>query len=142
MYKTQLILLAAGLAVSVTSVGAEDAVEDRLAAYRAAGATGFSIERGRTLWTEARGQAGPGRAASCADCHTRDLARTGSHVRTGRSIEPLAPAVNAARLTDPAKIEKWLLRNCKGTWGRECSPQEKGDLLVFIRGFGQAEVTP
>jgi hypothetical protein len=36
------------------------------------------------------------------------------------------------RLTDVASIEKWFLRNCRGTWGRECSAQEKGDLLLFI----------
>jgi hypothetical protein len=45
----------------------------------------------------------------------------------------MAPSVNAARLTDQAKIVKWLHRNCKWTLGRECTPQEKGDFLTYIR---------
>ena len=52
---------------------------------------------------------------------------------TGKAIEPLAPSANPKRLTDPEHIEKWFLRNCKWTLGRECTPQEKGDFLVMIR---------
>ena len=44
----------------------------------------------------------------------------------------MAPSVNPKRLTDRTKIEKWFVRNCKWTFGRECTPQEKGDLLSFI----------
>jgi hypothetical protein len=41
--------------------------------------------------------------------------------------------VNPRRLTERRQIEKWLGRNCKWTLGRDCAPQEKGDLLSFIR---------
>ena len=44
----------------------------------------------------------------------------------------MAPSVNPKRLTDRSKIEKWFKRNCKWTLGRECTPQEKGDILTFL----------
>lgn len=44
----------------------------------------------------------------------------------------MKPAVNPERLVDAKKIEKWFLRNCKWTFGRECTAQEKGDFLTFI----------
>jgi hypothetical protein len=45
----------------------------------------------------------------------------------------MAPSVDAERYTDLGKMEKWFKRNCKWTWGRECTPQEKGDLLEYLR---------
>ena len=65
--------------------------------------------------------------------HSADLTSTGKHVRTGKKIKPLAPSVNPKRLTDTKKIEKWFKRNCKWTLGRECTPQEKGNVLAFIK---------
>lgn len=44
----------------------------------------------------------------------------------------MAPSANPERLTDVRKIEKWFKRNCKWTLGRECSAQEKTDLLLYI----------
>ena len=64
---------------------------------------------------------------SCTTCHGTDQAKPGRHQRTGKVIESMAPSVNPQRLTDVAKIEKWFVRNCKWTLGRECSAQEKGD---------------
>ena len=68
----------------------------------------------------------------CSDCHGEDLTRVGRHLRTGKPIPPLAPSANPDALSDPAKVEKWLHRNCRWTWGRECSAQEKGDLVLFL----------
>ena len=45
----------------------------------------------------------------------------------------MAPSVNAARLSSRKQIEKWFKRNCKWTLGRECSAQEKGDLLAYLK---------
>lgn len=130
IFPSLLILsLAATLA---TGAGADSVVDGRLSAYRQQGATGFSAARGQAMWGEARGQPRPGEAQSCADCHGADVTRPGMHLRTRKPIEALAPSVNPKRLSDVATIEKWFLRNCKGTWGRECSAQEKGDLLLFI----------
>ncbi len=129
MHKT--ILIAAVLGLPGLALAAGEAVDERLQSYRAAGAGPFDGEAGRRAWQEKHQVRGESR--SCADCHGTDLTKAGRHVRTGRAIEPMAPSVNAARLGDGAKIEKWFLRNCKWTLGRECTPQEKGDFLSYLR---------
>jgi hypothetical protein len=129
---SSLLILGCGLAAALCAA-AQNAVDQQLSAYRQQGAADFSAARGQAMWTEERGERRPGQAQSCASCHGSDLTRQGEHVRTGKPIDPLAPSVNPVRLTDAASIEKWFLRNCKGTWGRECSAQEKGDFLLFIR---------
>jgi hypothetical protein len=127
------LALMAGLLALAPLPAFAGALDERLDAYRAAGAGPFSAEAGRILWTAER--AVPGEAArACPVCHTADLKAKGQHVETGKPIEPMAPSVNPDRLTDGRKIEKWLLRNCKWTVGRVCTPQEKGDLLTFIAG--------
>lgn len=69
---------------------------------------------------------------SCSQCHGSDVRLPGVHSRTKRVIEPMAPSVNSARLTDQKTIEKWLLRNCQWTLGRHCSAQEKADVLTWL----------
>jgi len=44
----------------------------------------------------------------------------------------MALSVSPGRYQDGNKIEKWLLRNCKWTLGRQCSLQEKADLLTWL----------
>lgn len=56
----------------------------------------------------------------------------GKHSVTGKPIDPLAPAANPERFTNPAKVEKWFKRNCKDVLKRECTPQEKGDVLTYL----------
>lgn len=73
---------------------------------------------------------------SCATCHTSDPRQPGRHVVTGRALLPLAPAANAARFTDPAKVEKWFRRNCRDVIGRECSAVEKADVTAWLRSLG------
>lgn len=69
---------------------------------------------------------------SCMSCHSESLYVRGRHERTGKVIEPMAPSVNPNRLTEVKKIRKWFLRNCKWTFGRECTAQEKGDILLWL----------
>ena len=69
---------------------------------------------------------------SCTSCHGPSLHAQGRHEKTGKVIEAMAPSTNAQRLTDTKKIKKWLLRNCKWTYGRVCTPQEKGDFLSWL----------
>lgn len=71
---------------------------------------------------------------SCMSCHSESLYVRGRHERTGKVIEPMAPSVNSERLTDVKKVRKWFLRNCKWTFGRECTAQEKGDILLWLSG--------
>ncbi|MCU0937671.1 MAG: DUF1924 domain-containing protein [Burkholderiaceae bacterium] len=69
---------------------------------------------------------------TCTSCHTADPRGVGKHAVTGKAIEPLAPTVNAARLSDPARTEKWFRRNCNDVLKRECSAQEKGDVVAYL----------
>ena len=114
-------------------VSQADAVADLQSGYLKQGAGQFSAANGESLWAKEFADAITGQQRSCALCHTQELTKTGKHAKTGKAIEPMAPSVNPQRLTDKAKIEKWFKRNCKWTLGRECTPQEKGDLLSFIR---------
>lgn len=73
------------------------------------------------------------RLPACASCHGDDPLQGGKHVVTGKAIKPLAPAANAERFSDPAKVEKWFGRNCREVVGRECTPAEKGDFIAYLR---------
>jgi Domain of unknown function (DUF1924) len=121
-----LLVLASGAAQA-------DAVTDLLAQYQKQGGTNFSIASGLAFWSSGHIDAKSGETRRCSTCHSEDLRRTGKHATTGKLIEPLAPSANPERLTDVEKIEKWLARNCKWVLSRECTPQEKGDVLVMIK---------
>ena len=124
-------LIAVFLMVSLSIARASD-INTMLTGYKADGAAGFVAERGMRLWTTPRIVNDEQRA--CSSCHTADPAARGRHVRTGKAIEPIAASANPERFTDMAKTEKWFRRNCKWTLGRECTPQEKGDLLTWLDG--------
>jgi hypothetical protein len=109
------------------------AVDDLLHRYRGKGAGSFSAADGAVLWKRPFADARTGQRRSCSTCHGTDLRRSGKHANTGKRIDPMAPSANPKRLTDPDFIDKWLARNCKWTLGRECTPKEKGDFLMFLR---------
>jgi hypothetical protein len=73
-----------------------------------------------------------GREWSCGSCHGALPTQSGKHASTGKVIAPMAPAFNAERFTDPAKVEKWFRRNCNDVVGRECSAAEKADVLAWL----------
>jgi mono/diheme cytochrome c family protein len=127
MMKTSVLVSA--LLVGIASTGLQaDAIGEAQDQYRARGAGPFQFERGEALWNSRQYQ-----GRQCADCHGPDLRQPGRHQRTNKPIEPMAPSVIAGRYTDPGKMEKWFKRNCTWTWDRECTPQEKGDLLEYLR---------
>lgn len=72
---------------------------------------------------------------SCSTCHGTAPIATGKHASTGKAIAPLAPAFNAERFTDPARVEKWFRRNCRDVLARECNPGEKADVLAWLLTF-------
>ncbi len=119
------------LATSTPGTASETATR-LMQEYRNQGAQPFRAARGQSVWTGRHRDARTGQERSCTTCHTEDLRKPGKHTRTGKRIEPMAPSVNPKRLTDGGKIEKWFKRNCKWTLGRECTPQEKGDILTFL----------
>jgi len=126
--------LTAALALAAPAPALAGAYEDLLGQLKAQGAGPFDAARGQALWIQDHPDPGGGPARSCATCHTDNLKASGKHVKTGKVIDPLAPSANPDRLTDAAKMEKWLKRNCSWTLGRECTPQEKGDVLTYIHG--------
>lgn len=106
-----------------------DAVDELLASY---GGGPFDPAAGAAFWQQKHLAADPA-GRSCSTCHTADPRQPGRHAVTGKAITPMAPSVTPARLSDRREIEKWLLRNCKWTLGRECTDREKGDVLAFLR---------
>lgn len=123
------LLLATGLLAPFSSGAAlaSGAIDQLLGEYRQQGVTQFSADAGQAFWQQKF------KNGSCANCHTADPARPGKHQRTHKVIEPMAPSVNPRRLTEVKQINKWFLRNCKGVLGRECSAQEKGDILTWLQ---------
>jgi len=105
---------------------ATDATKALQQHYLTQGATTFSAERGKQIWEQDHN------GRSCTQCHTKSVKNSGKHKKTGKVIQPMAPSVNPKRLTKIRKVKKWLLRNCKWTLKRECTPQEKGDILLWL----------
>ena len=69
---------------------------------------------------------------SCSTCHTDNPAAQGKHSETDKIIKPLAPAANEERFTDMKKVAKWFKRNCNDVLDRECTAQEKGDVITYL----------
>ena len=73
-----------------------------------------------------------GKEWSCASCHENPPNHDTKHIVTGKVIKPLSPNVNAERFVDQAKVEKWFKRNCNDVLARECTAQEKADVLSWL----------
>jgi len=121
------------LAISQTAFATNSSVTMLLDKYHSEGVSQFDANKGKSMWHEQHIQKKTGKPVSCATCHTSDIRKTGSHIRTGKLIEAMSTITNPSRFQDTKKIEKWFKRNCKWTWGRECTAQEKGDFLLFFQ---------
>ncbi len=88
---------------------------------------GFSADRGGRLFRTPQGG-----EWSCASCHGETPTGPGRHAKTAKVIQPLAPGANPQRFTDAAQVEKWFRRNCGDVLKRECTAQEKGDILSWL----------
>lgn len=121
------LVLAPMLMVSGIAVASPGTIE-QVDTYRQQGIENVDAKRGRELWYSKNGERG------CTNCHGEMPAAAGKHVKTGKVIEPMARSVNPQRYRNAKKIEKWFLRNCKWTLGRECSTQEKADILTWLAG--------
>ena len=136
MVKGRFVRVAAAVvAVALAGIGIADAETPAAIAgiYEAAARqaspafAGFSAERGRAFF-----QSTHGGDWSCSSCHTQNPLAQGRHAKTGKTIAPLAPAANRERFTSLAEAEKWFKRNCNDVLGRECTVQEKGDVLSWL----------
>lgn len=126
MNPTRRILIPLALLAATTAAPAATAPE-LLAGYQAQAGATPSAQRGQAFFTSRHGG-----DWSCASCHGAVPTGGGKHASTGKPIDPLAPAFDAQRFTDPAKVEKWFRRNCKDVASRECSAAEKADVLAWL----------
>jgi hypothetical protein len=92
-----------------------------------AGFSGFDASRGEQFFKSRHGA-----DWSCSTCHTENPTAMGQHTVTKKDIKPMAPSANPERFTNTAKVEKWFKRNCKDVVTRECTSQEKGDVLTYL----------
>ena len=127
-------LLALAALAALSSLPARAVVsEDLLRGYEAVARaqspafSGFSSDRGGRLFRTPQGG-----EWSCASCHGETPTGPGRHAKTAKVIQPLAPAANPQRFTDVAQVEKWFRRNCGDVLKRECTAQEKGDIVTWL----------
>lgn len=109
------------------------AVASLLKQYQAETTIKFNAQVGSELWRKKFKSPGTKNMRSCSSCHTSNLTVIGTHIKTKKPIDALAPSINNKRLTEIKTIKKWLKRNCKWTFGRICTSEEKGHLLTFIQ---------
>jgi len=91
----------------------------------------FSAEEGKKLFYSKRMHSKKKEERGCTTCHTSKPENMGK-TPVGKVIEPISPAVNKKRFTDPKRMKKWFRRNCKWVLERECTPREKGDFITFM----------
>jgi len=120
------LLLSFALLTALQAAADSSVSANLLAGYRADAGKDFTAARGEQLFRARHGE------NSCTSCHTDNAKAAGKHAQTGKLIEPLAPVVNPARLSDPAKVEKWFKRNCNDVLKRACTAQEKGDFMTYL----------
>lgn len=130
-FLTATLLFASATAGAAQIPPPQQAVLDSYAAQAGSGFTA-SAERGRTFFTATHSGGKPDTSA-CTSCHSTDLKRPGQ-TKAGKPIEPMAASVTPSRYSDTAQVEKWFRRNCNDVIGRECTPAEKADVLIFLLG--------
>lgn len=119
------------LSISLSRADSET-VNNLLQQYTNEGAISANADQGRVLWQKTVKSNGEFPQRSCVSCHTQDLTAPGKHIKTRKQIKAMTPTANPERLSDVRKVNKWFKRNCKWTLGRECSAQEKANLLIYI----------
>lgn len=126
----KIILIMTTLFVCQTTL-AQSVVNEALKTYSENGKLKFNAKHGQALWTK-KFPGKDGKDRQCTSCHGKDLSQNGKHAKSGKTIKPMAASVNPKRYTKMKKINKWFKRNCKWTLGRECTNQEKGDILKYL----------
>lgn len=92
-----------------------------------------SLVKGKQLWQQKFIGKKPYAERSCTSCHGDNVTVMGKHIKTNKLIKPMAISSNTQRFTNQSNIDKWFLRNCKWTMGRECSPQEKNEITAYLK---------
>lgn len=92
-----------------------------------------SLAKGQQLWQQKFTGKKPYAERSCTSCHGTNVTLMGKHIKTNKQIKPMALSNNSNRFTKKTKVDKWFLRNCKWTMGRECTQQEKTDITAYLK---------
>lgn len=121
-----LVVVLAGFVLS-TAQAADTTPQAQLERWTATAGRAGDVSKGDLVFNQKHGA-----VWSCASCHNTPPTSTGKHASTSKPIKPLAPAFNAAAFTDTAKIDKWFKRNCRDVMKRECTPEEKVDVLAYL----------
>ncbi len=131
-HRGSVAVVVATLLVAAGAQAADTTAARQLGRFSTASGAPGDAERGRLFFTSRHGG-----EWSCASCHHDAPLTAGKHAKTGKAIDPIAPAANAAAFTDTARVDKWFRRNCKDVLGRECSAREKADVLAYLLGLGR-----
>ncbi len=124
------VLVLGSMVAGVAAQGAGTVTPAALVAeYAAKAGAPASSERGQKLYGTNFGKEF---GWSCATCHGAMPTKNGKHDVSEKVIKPLAPAANPARFTDRAQVEFYFRLNCKDVMGRECTAQEKADVLSWL----------
>ncbi|MFM9834932.1 MAG: DUF1924 domain-containing protein [Methylophilaceae bacterium] len=125
--KTTLIKLSGFLMLmTILKVANATTPQELIAKYEGRSAKA-SPTNGQTFFTTKHGK-----EWSCSSCHDKVPNHETNHIVTNKVIKPMSPNINAARFSDEAKVEKWFKRNCNDVVGRECTAQEKADVISWL----------
>lgn len=124
-------LSAVFLAASISAASPNEAMNSMLDGFKKDSGAAFSVEEGRKLFTAKRVHSQKKEERSCTTCHTANPGAPGK-TTAGKVIEPISPAANPQRFTDPKKVDKWFKRNCEWVLERECTAKEKGDFITYM----------
>lgn len=144
MHKLALFIFAAlgasSLPAQADMVGAKQ-FADQYAAHVKAIVPSYKLtaEAGRAFYVKKYSR--KGKEESCASCHTDNPAKVGKHTETDKPIQSLSPAVNAKRFSNLQHVEKNFSVHCKDILGRDCTPQEKGDYIIYLLTVQNPEAT-
>ncbi len=128
MYSIKQKVMALALSgVSLCSAAGDTTPQQQLQRWETRAGASASAVRGEMFFTTKRLN-----DWSCATCHNAPPNRAGEHVKTKKTLRPLAPAFNDRSLTQQSKADKWFRRNCNDVLGRECSAQEKADVIAYL----------
>ena len=126
----RIVLFSGLVALAVAAPAAHAATPaELLAGYVAQAGSPASPERGEKLFNTNFGKE---LGLSCGSCHGAVPTKTSRHAISEKRLEPLAPAFNDKRFTDRPKVEGWFRTNCKDVMARECTAQEKADVLSWL----------
>ena len=122
--------LLAAMLVLPPAQAADTSITEQLTRWNAQATAPGNADRGQVFFSSKHGA-----DWSCASCHGTPPTGQGKHASTGKAIAALAPAFNPQAFTDTAKVDKWLRRNCKDVLSRECSANEKADVLAYLNSL-------